>query len=314
MDEHYDRDAAKATLLELMSHRLQQDESNTAQLATRDMKTVHVRFLENPKCLKAFEDGDEESTIDLAIFRMQGILCGKSLPPVPRSTSTAAMERARPHLRQSATITGLGLEQFDNCVSKIESMYMAFYNALPSDTLDGWNPGDAFGFTTVTAQTRYFDRVNPSTNVPVSVGFTESEDPIGTLAAMEKDGFVHGDDNAVEYRARVMDPERNTYSYKHINPITFKIGDIVELSISFAAYPTKSKKYVFVPHVKGILLLSQAQREKAAILRMRARFKPDANVVIRKRKSLYPDDDAVEDARAKVAKLTLAHGSQEMQM
>ena len=49
-------------------------------------------------------------------------------------------------------------------------------------------------------------------------------------------------------------------SYKQINPILIKIGDVVEFSMTFAVYSGKNSKYRFVPHLKGILLVDQEAR------------------------------------------------------
>ncbi|KAF9549486.1 hypothetical protein CPC08DRAFT_769067 [Agrocybe pediades] len=313
MDEHYDFEAARTALAAIIVDRKAHDATHS-QLAEIDLTSVHVQSLQHPKCWKLVDNNQDETSIAQCVVRLQGIVHSKMLPPLPNPTSMHAMQRARPHIRQAVTITGLGLPAFDEFIEKIENVYMAFYDVFPNNTMEGWHPGQADGFPAITAQTRYFERVHAHGTAVPSVGFTNYEDPNGVLAAMEADGFVHGEDNSVEYRARYIDTTRNTATYKHINPVTIKEGDIVEVSITFAVYPTKDRKHVFVPHIKGILLLSQEQREKAAILRMRSRFKPEVPPPTMKRKNLYPDEEIVEEARAKVSKLSLDDTTHSMQL
>jgi len=73
-------------------------------------------------------------------------------------------------------------------------------------------------------------------------------------------------------------------SYKQINPILIKIGDIVELSVTFAVYSGKNSKYRFVPHLKGILLVDQEARNVSR--KNNDRYKLTAYFVDRKHPSL----------------------------
>ncbi|KAF9553069.1 hypothetical protein CPC08DRAFT_767817 [Agrocybe pediades] len=314
-DDHYDYVAAKITLEDFVRKRTQHDVVTTPQLLTLDMNTVHVRDTGNANCLKLCDNEQSDSSVELTIVRVQGLLCEKLLPPIGKPTSIASMQRKRPHIRQAVTITGIDSADFDSCISKIESIYMSFYNVLPSGSMEGWYPGWFNKFATISAQTRYFDRSSPGAPPIVSVGFTNAEDPYGVLADMEGDDFVHGEDNVVDYRGRFMNDQTKTTIYKPISPVTLKPGDIVELSISFAAYEKKDKKYVFVPHLKSVLLLSSTHREKAAILRMRSRCKPDTSdtIIIKKRRNLYPDDED-EEARSKMAKLSVSEQEQARDM
>ncbi|KAH6888902.1 hypothetical protein BKA70DRAFT_1442742 [Coprinopsis sp. MPI-PUGE-AT-0042] len=58
-------------------------------------------------------DSPGEKVLTPALFRMQGILSNKLLPPVAKPQNRSAIMKSRNHMRQSVTITGMGSEHFD---------------------------------------------------------------------------------------------------------------------------------------------------------------------------------------------------------
>ncbi|KZP32486.1 hypothetical protein FIBSPDRAFT_944041 [Athelia psychrophila] len=71
-----------------------------------------------------------------------------------------------------------------------------------------------------------------------TVEFPRSVDPKGVLANMAGDNFVHIIDNEVDYtECSVIDGGRNEYKPK--DPATLKIGDIIEVRVSFVIIPSR---------------------------------------------------------------------------
>jgi len=119
------------------------------------------------------------------------------------------MVRQRPYLRQAATVTGLGCEDFEKSVSNMDKIFVLFANHFEPGALDKWNPGFFETFRVIDTHTRYFDR--PKTDSAVSaVPFTDFEDPNGFLNDMQDDGFVHSEKNVVEYIARYINGKDGT--------------------------------------------------------------------------------------------------------
>jgi len=54
------------------------------------------------------------------------------------------------------------------------------------------------------------------------------------------------------------------YRVKQVSPMTFRVGDIVEASVSFMAVPNKGK-FKIVVLLKGLILLDQTTRDVGSI-------------------------------------------------
>ncbi|KAF9563137.1 hypothetical protein CPC08DRAFT_633200, partial [Agrocybe pediades] len=246
-----------------------------------------------------------------AIVRYHGVICNKMLPPVSRPPSRAAMVRQRPYIRQGVTVTGLGTEYFVKCIQGMENIYLAFANTMSEGSMDEWNPSSYKDYQAIESHSRYFSKAAPN-SISASVAFTSLEDPSGVLQSMESDEFIHTADNVVEYRSRFVNQQTSTVQYKHISPQNFRVGDIVEVSITFSAYPCANNKFKFVPKLEGILLLNQEHRDTAAILRMRDRVKNVPTLSNKKRKTLYPDEEQIEQTNKRMALMNIGEGQKEV--
>ncbi|KAF9540521.1 hypothetical protein CPC08DRAFT_650867, partial [Agrocybe pediades] len=254
---------------------------------------------------------NDDQSLEPAIVRYHGVICSKMLPPMSRPPSRAAMVRQRPYIRQGITVTGLGTEYFSKCVQGMEQVYLAFVNTMSEGSMDEWNPSSYKDYLAIESHSRYFSKV-PSTTVTAAVAFTSLEDPSGVLQSMEGDGFMHTADNVVEYRSRIVNQQTSTAQYKHISPQNFRVGDIVEVSIAFSAYPCANNKVKFVPKLEGILLLNQEHRDTAAILKMRDRVKKVPTLPNKKRKTLYPDEEQIEETNKRMALMNISDGRKEV--
>ncbi|KAF8972598.1 hypothetical protein BDZ97DRAFT_1649572, partial [Flammula alnicola] len=258
-----------------------------------------------PQAWRLTEYNPTEGNMEEIVFKLQGIVCGKMLPPVSKPITTAAMARQRPYIRQAVTVTGLGCDFFDSSRRGIEELYILYANNFPVDSLDGWQCGTYENFSSIDVHARYFSRITNNNDGADAVPFNSMVDPDGTLNSMIGDGYYHGPENMVEYRSRCIGRDE-AVKYTHISPATIRIGDIVELSVTFAVFPCKDKRYKMVPQLRGVLLLNQEARDKAAILRMRSRFTPaPTQIVTSKRKPLYTDEEAVEETQRRLAKMNI---------
>ncbi|KAH6886518.1 hypothetical protein BKA70DRAFT_1444401 [Coprinopsis sp. MPI-PUGE-AT-0042] len=234
------------------------------------------------------EGGDGQA--EEAIFRVQGILCGKDLPPVPARAATSAL-RARRFIRQNVKITGLGEAQFLSALTSLEAAYLKIANNFPDGTLEDYQPATHNSHYAIEANTRYFTFTKPGMGADEHLDFLEGVDPDGTLARLSSDGYSHTEDNRVDYFQVICDAQGND-KYQRISPSIFRVGDIVEAAISFVCLPTKTGKHKTHLALRALVLLSQEDRNNAAMLRMRNRYKDDLSetpVPVLKRKAAYAD-------------------------
>jgi len=120
------------------------------------------------------------------------------------------MNRARPHIRQAVTITGLGGERFSEAINTVENLVVLFMNRFPADTMDPWQRSAYKDYPALDATTRYFTntRIAGSTE---QVPFDALTDPEGVLADMVNEDFVHTVNNDVQYYGRTKNAD-NTYT------------------------------------------------------------------------------------------------------
>ncbi|KDR65148.1 hypothetical protein GALMADRAFT_232988 [Galerina marginata CBS 339.88] len=319
MDEHYDLEAAKVALAEILRERtnIHSSKGSNVQLAHANISEFQVSEFAKPRSWRLTEFSAESAAMEEVVVRIQGVICAKMLPPVSKPPNLGAMTRQRPYIRQAATITGLGSEAFNKLHENIELIFMAFANTFPADSLDGWQGSGFNGLKAVDFHARYFDRRGPATDESEDIPFSPLEDPEEVLAGMVGDGFFHGRDNAVNYVMRSITRE-GMVRYSPISPASIRIGDIVEVSASFVVFPCRDNRYKMVPLLRGILLLNQEARDvhrkadkttyaqKAAILRMRSRFIPAPTpVLVSKRKPLYTDEEAVDETQRRMSRMNI---------
>ena len=70
------------------------------------------------------------------------------------------MRRMRPHIRQAITITGLGLDFFNQVIQKIEQVYVMFSNTFPPNSMMYWQPGQYQDQAALDVHARYFTHKN----------------------------------------------------------------------------------------------------------------------------------------------------------
>lgn len=105
----------------------------------------------------------------------------------------------RPFLQTSVTITGLDSPTFRSSASKIDDIYMTFYNHIEEGKLEKPDPLVEYdeGHPAIAAQSRIFTKGRGR-----AVAFKVEEDPNGTLQKMASDGYNHTEDSVVMFQQR----------------------------------------------------------------------------------------------------------------
>ncbi|KAH9480128.1 hypothetical protein JR316_0006725 [Psilocybe cubensis] len=180
------------------------------------------------------------------------------------------MVKQRPYLCTAIAITGLRDIAFNKAMEKLEEVFLCFANNFPADSVSGYDPvlHKDTGFNIFHAHSQYFTKVSAYQDESDNIGFHPLVDPDNVLASMAGDGFIHAIDNKVQFLCREILPDRTARYYPY-NPASIRIGDIVEISVAFVAFPAQGNKYKFVVALRGILVLDQEAREdkEAAIQR-----------------------------------------------
>ncbi|EAU86889.2 hypothetical protein CC1G_10780 [Coprinopsis cinerea okayama7 len=304
MDEFYDTHEAVRKLDEIIRGR--RKTSNAAngvyQLIELNLDSLSVSQ-EGVRGAWFLCYNSEDTGHEAAYIRVQGIITSKLLPPVSRPENFNQMKKARPHMRQAVTLSGLGSKEFQVAVANVEKVYLHFYNRLPEGTLLPMDLGHESGDATLDLACRYFTHKNATFGQTQEV-ISSLVDPEGVLASLCDADFLYTANNIVDYKARTIQ-ENGTVRYEDCSPAMFKVGDIVEATVVFACLPTKEKQFRMTFLLKALTQLNTDERNSAAILRMRSRFPNFNRNTVRKRKPTYVDDEEVHEARDRFCQMRI---------
>ncbi|KAH6880230.1 hypothetical protein BKA70DRAFT_1447514 [Coprinopsis sp. MPI-PUGE-AT-0042] len=301
MNRHYDIEEAKRLLM------LEQDVSAKVQslpgtlMNDLELGDTAIRSLRYPSSYRLTGRGDEEGDAPEGILlRLQGILCGKLLPPVEPSMVPRSLSQLRA-LRQHVKVTGLGNASFDQTAVTLERIHSEFQEHLPENVVDPFQFTPYEGYQCIESHARYFtDRAL----VPYESNnsFLPYVDPRETLARAQPDSFIHALDNQVEYCSVSLD-DKGSRRYRACSPASVRIGDIVEIAFICSAIPIKGARFKLILQLRAVTVLSSAARTASELL-LRSPQVSDA-VLKPKRRSIYLDDAEVEGARKRMKSLTL---------
>jgi hypothetical protein len=109
------------------------------------------------------------------------------------------------HLRQDVSITGLGLDDFQNQVNMIPDIAALFTRAVSEDKIQpNAIIGELEDLSTLNASNRYFTPRKDSQTAK-ELPFHQDVDPYGNLAKLLGSALVHIEENNVSYYERVGD-------------------------------------------------------------------------------------------------------------
>ncbi|KAF8879257.1 hypothetical protein BD779DRAFT_1407445, partial [Infundibulicybe gibba] len=210
---------------------------------------------EEPKtwCLLVVANNNDDMThtMEEAVFTIQGVLIAKGLPPIEEKLPQAGT-RCR-YLRQGVTIMGLGSPTFEYAMNAVVDISRMFDRQFPEGKMELWIVSTTDREqSSIEVSNRYF---TPKRDAPqmTRVPFPESVDPQGILESMTKAGYVHGEENEVGYYT--YSQEDGEERFQVAKPQVFRIGDLVEVQVSFAVVPLKGGKYKMLSVLRSIALL-----------------------------------------------------------
>ncbi|KIJ60983.1 hypothetical protein HYDPIDRAFT_97566, partial [Hydnomerulius pinastri MD-312] len=192
------------------------------------------------------------------IFRVQGVLIRKDLPPIhetPRYVPIALNPRkhtgATRHMCQSIEISGLGLKDFKDALDHLQVRHASMARNHPENTVEPWIPRNYRGTCALESSNKYFTTRQHDRGRP-PVTFLPGVDPKGKLAQLAGNEYIHLQENLVSFAEIVNGRATDT------TLSTFHIGDIVEAQISAKIIPCGPNTYQLIPVLRGFLLWQSA--------------------------------------------------------
>ncbi|KAJ7587639.1 hypothetical protein C8J56DRAFT_1050881 [Mycena floridula] len=215
------------------------------------MTNFGVIGVEKPKSWRLIEKKSNEEVV----LRFCGILASKHLPPIQNQV------RLPIKASQSIAITGLDSKQFENTIMCISEICEHFDRSFPDNAMARWMPNklDNSNYDLVQVSNRYFTKkqdANPEDKIPISTEI----DPHNYLTRAAGQELVHTADNIVDY-FQIHEKELTDnieIEYMALNPIQFRVGDVVEVQMSFAAIPNGKDKYRILLLLRGLTLLDSS--------------------------------------------------------
>ncbi|EIW54544.1 uncharacterized protein TRAVEDRAFT_84071, partial [Trametes versicolor FP-101664 SS1] len=191
------------------------------------------------------------------MLRVQGFLVESTLPPIRRNQLPSNPNRLI-DLRQTVTVSGLGVEPFDGAVSAVMTIYQHFCAHLVGHNLRTWSTSHLENHLTLSFGNRYL----------TASKFAEGE-PRGDLSNVVDPFYilqprltsqVHLQENVVEYWEQTVTENQGRLisSFRRIKPDVIFPGTMVELQIAFVAVKVGCHEYIFLPKLWAICVLSHA--------------------------------------------------------
>ncbi|KIL65175.1 hypothetical protein M378DRAFT_77339, partial [Amanita muscaria Koide BX008] len=196
--------------------------------------------------------GEPYSSTEEMVFEIQAIIEKKMLPPVPNN------KRARhpgPFMRQGVMLVGLDTPTFNNALDAIDEIYGIFGRTLPEGTLE---PGDSITRAEnciLHASNRLLTPKRDALNTKV-LELPNGVDPHGVLRATIDEGeYLYCDDNEVKYFECKTDKNGKKLFYR-VQPQIYRVGDIVEVQVSFVVTPVREGKRKMRTILRSIALIN----------------------------------------------------------
>ncbi|KAF9456305.1 hypothetical protein BDZ94DRAFT_1241627, partial [Collybia nuda] len=198
-------------------------------------------------------------------------------------------------LKQGVTITGEGTPTFNDSIRAATEIYGFFDRCFPEGTMESWSCADELSNErdAIHASNRYLTPKMEASRAKHQA-FGKSVDPKGILESMTKEGYIHTEDNVVQYSRRRVQPD-GKFIYKDIGPQAFRIGDIVEIQVSFVVVPLKEERVKMITVLRCITLLeacttmAPATRPSVNAVTLKHRIGHDPRIEAPKRNKMVID-------------------------
>ncbi|KAF8884361.1 hypothetical protein BD779DRAFT_1472127 [Infundibulicybe gibba] len=287
MDRHYNIDAARNALEQLGCSAPEGEDRRLASLVKvpDQANQPQVARFEHPqtwrliKNANATEEGTEKEEM---VFTVAGVITVIDFPPMERRSVALGQYK---FFRQSLTITGLGSPTFEAAVEATSSMFAKFQRQFPEGTLEVWQTPRYQSHSCLAISNRYLTPRRDAPNME-HIPFDPEVDPHGQLESVIKDGYVHGEENIVEYYTQ-MDKDGKK-SFLKCGPQNFRLGDMVEAQMSLVVVPLRKQKFKMMAVLRAIALLDSSFSQEATTKRsMTANTLRPTSTVSLKRKVGY---------------------------
>ncbi|KAF8881012.1 hypothetical protein BD779DRAFT_1445810, partial [Infundibulicybe gibba] len=229
------------------------------------------------------------------VFTVAGIISEIDFPPMERKNGVAVKQYK--FFRQSLTLAGLGSATFDAAVEATSGMFATFQRQFAEGTLDVWKTPHYKMHSSLAISNRYLTPKRDAPNME-HIPFDPEVDAHGQLELVVKDGYVHGEENIVEYYTqRTQDGKK---SFVKCHPQSFRVGDMVEVQISLVVVPLRQQKYKMMAVLRAIALLDTSFSDEAARKRSMTANTPGPSTVSLKRKVGYETEQETKKANMEV--------------
>ncbi|KAF8958454.1 hypothetical protein BDZ97DRAFT_2047168 [Flammula alnicola] len=223
------------------------------------------------------------------VMSFQGIISKMDLPPFQEKLRY--FWRCARFLRQSITVTGLKSPTFAKVVENVAEVHALFSRTVGQNQLqecsmiaeDGDDP-------VLEMSNRYFTPKKDAPQMP-SIPLTADIDPHGYLARAGGQSHIHGEDNVVYYYERQKAQDTGDHKFVPCKPVRFRIGDIVEVQVSFALLPLRDGKCKTSMVLRTLTLLDGSLTHKSLVEQVTRRGGPSKAEPKLKRRVGYVDEE-----------------------
>ncbi|KAJ7032302.1 hypothetical protein C8F04DRAFT_1262050 [Mycena alexandri] len=295
MDRFYDRERAAERLDGMAKDRreLLNIRVNSSAVHMADMQTDDLRVMELTDgkqnwrlCLQDTED----DVSDEMVVRIQGVLTKNNL--VPKNTRMCSQQKAQ-FLSQSAEITGLRTDTFAIAIGNLTAIEQKFGEHLPGTDVVGSECGNIKSCTFAASNRIFTSQGDAPTEQDTA--FHEGVDPMGHMARLKTGDLIHAPDNMVKYFKRAQVKGSNSFRYEPYVPGGFKIGDIVEMQVSFVAIAAGTNRVKVTSRLQALTLLDHKFAKEASEERRRVLAVQEPSPAIRRKVGYFAEDE--EDER-----------------
>jgi hypothetical protein len=101
------------------------------------------------------------------------------------------------------SLTGLGAPTFEDALKGILDVYSLFSTHVPREKLKPCSCIDSYGeFTSIESSNRYFTSIKDCGPKEKHISLSTEIDPHGILSGVENAGYIHSENNVVEFYER----------------------------------------------------------------------------------------------------------------
>ncbi|KAJ7932923.1 hypothetical protein B0H13DRAFT_2307206 [Mycena leptocephala] len=239
---------------------------------------------------------EEEDMADELVFRVQGIILKNNL--IPRNLESLP-SRKRAYVAQYIEICGLEADTFRDAMTKTEEINQRFAEHFSTtNVVDLVRPQTSFGLA-FSSSNRFFTL---KTDAPTEQDntFSDGVDPVGVLEKMKTRDLIHAPENIVKYfKCFPNTDDASKVRYEETIPGAFKVGDLVEIQVSFVGVFTAQNEVKVTSRLQAVTLLDASFTKAAQTARSHSKYEPKAKHSLRRKVGYFYQD---EEELTRVAK------------